>query len=117
MRLGEALPPWNSKDKKCCLYKTPYVPAPVRVLGDIIAKATPYEQLPLGTPTRTRIFSWFAKNVFLWRSVSSYIKTPTCIFYKEINEQKWYRKGLLITLEEFHDKYLQVSHQGFFALM
>ncbi len=38
MHLGETLFPWKSKDKKCCLYKTPYVAAPVRVLGDVIAK-------------------------------------------------------------------------------
>jgi hypothetical protein len=44
------------------------------------------------------------------------METPTCIFYKEVYEQKWYRKGLLIALEEFHDEYLQVSHQGYSAL-
>ncbi len=38
MHLGETLLPWKSKDKKWCLYKmTPYVAAPVRVLGDVIA--------------------------------------------------------------------------------
>jgi hypothetical protein len=55
------LPPWNSKDKKCCLYKTSYVAALVRVLGDVIAKTKPYHQIPLNTPTRTRIFSWFSQ--------------------------------------------------------
>jgi hypothetical protein len=48
---------------------------------------------------------------------SHHIKTPTCIFYKEVYEQKWYQKGLLIGLEEFQDEYLQVSHQEFSALM
>jgi hypothetical protein len=38
MHLGETLLPWNSKDKKCCLYKTSYAAAPVRVLGDFITK-------------------------------------------------------------------------------
>ena len=38
MHLGEILLPWNSKDKKYCLYETPYVATPVRVLGDVIAK-------------------------------------------------------------------------------
>ncbi len=38
MRLGETLLKWKSKDKKCCLYEMPYVAAPIRVLGDIIAK-------------------------------------------------------------------------------
>ncbi len=34
------------------------------------------------------------------RDPSCHIKTPTWNFYEEIYEQKWYRKGLLITLEE-----------------
>jgi hypothetical protein len=38
MRLGETLLPWKSKDKKCCLYKMPYVAAPMRLLGDVIKK-------------------------------------------------------------------------------
>jgi hypothetical protein len=42
---------------------------------------------------------------------SHHIKTPTCIFYKEVYEQKWYQKGLLVALEEFHNEYLQVSYQ------
>ena len=46
-----------------------------------------------------------------------HIKTPTCIFYKEVYKQKWHQKGLIILLEEFRKEYLQVSHQGFFALM
>ncbi len=37
MGLGETLLHSKSKDKKCCLYKMPYVAAPVRVLGDVIA--------------------------------------------------------------------------------
>ncbi len=36
--LGETLLLWKSKDKKCCLYKMPYVAAPLRVLGDVIKK-------------------------------------------------------------------------------
>ncbi len=49
MHLGETLLPWKSKSKKCCLYETPYVAAPIWVLGDIIAKfsalrATSYRQ-------------------------------------------------------------------------
>ncbi len=38
MRLGETLLPWKSKDKKCCLYETSYVAAPIWVLGDVNAK-------------------------------------------------------------------------------
>jgi hypothetical protein len=41
---------------KCCLYKTPYVAAPVRETGDVITRTLPYAQLPTDTPTRTRIF-------------------------------------------------------------
>ncbi len=72
MHLGETLPPWNSKEKKCCLYETPYVAEPVRVLGDVIKKAMPYKQIPLDAPTRTRNFSWFTSDEFLKRPISSY---------------------------------------------
>jgi hypothetical protein len=72
MRLGETLPQWTSKDKKCFLYETPYVAAPVRVLADVIAKAMPYKRIYLDAPTRTRNFSWFMSDKFLKRSVSSY---------------------------------------------
>ncbi len=41
---------------KCCLYKTPYVAAPVREQGDVIGRTLPYAQLPSDAPTRTRIF-------------------------------------------------------------
>ncbi len=52
--LGETLPPCNSKDKKCCLYETPYFPAHVRKLGDFLD------------------FFLFTSDVFLKRSVLSY---------------------------------------------
>jgi hypothetical protein len=67
----ETLPPWNSKDKKCCLYETPYVIAPMRKIGDVIEKTLPYTQLPTDAPTGTRIYFWFTSNVFLKRNVSS----------------------------------------------
>ncbi len=38
MRLGETLLTWKSKEKKCCLYKSPYIAAPIWVLGDVITK-------------------------------------------------------------------------------
>ncbi len=53
---------------KCCLYKTPYVIAPVREQGDVIARTPPYVRLPSDTPTRTRIF-WFTSNGFLKRPI------------------------------------------------
>jgi hypothetical protein len=76
MHLGETLLPQKSKDKKCCLYETPYITAPVRVLGDVIAKPTPYEQIPSDTPTITRNVSWFTSDEFS-RDPSHHIETPT----------------------------------------
>jgi hypothetical protein len=103
MHLGENLLPWKSKDKKCCLYKMPYVAAPVRVLGDVIAKfSTLCVTIFLGSLVRS--FS---------RHLSRHIKTPTYILYKEVYRKKWYRKGLLIMLlEESHEEYLQVYLQA-----
>jgi hypothetical protein len=83
----------------------PYVAAPVRVLGDVIAKTMPYARLPLEAPARTRIFLVLQVKCFCG-DLSCCIKTPMCIFYKEVYEQKWYQKGLLIALEESHEKYL-----------
>jgi hypothetical protein len=54
---------------KCCLYKTPYVAAPVREIGDVIARTPLYMQLSTDAPTRTRIFFWFTSNAFLKRPV------------------------------------------------
>jgi hypothetical protein len=51
-----------------------------------------------------------------WGDLSCHIKTPTSIFYKEVYNQKWYQKGLLIALKESHEEYLQVSHKGYSAL-
>ncbi len=52
------------------------------------------------------------------RDPSCHIKTPTCILFKEFYKQKWYRKGLIIVLlEESYKEYLQVSLQGYSALM
>jgi hypothetical protein len=41
---------------KCCLYKTPYIAAPVRETGKVIARTPPYAWLPTNAPTRTRFF-------------------------------------------------------------
>ncbi len=35
---------------KCCLYKTPYVTAPIRETGDVIARTPLYAWLPSDTP-------------------------------------------------------------------
>ncbi len=77
------LPPWNSKDKKYCLYKMPYVAAHVKVLGDIIAKTVPYARLPLDAPTRTRIFLGSQVTCF-WGDPYWHIKTPMCILQANV---------------------------------
>jgi hypothetical protein len=46
----------ETQQLKCCLYKTPYVAAPVRETGDAIARTPLYAQLPTDTPTRARFF-------------------------------------------------------------
>jgi hypothetical protein len=71
LRLVETLPPWNSKDKKCCLYETPYIIAPMSKIGDVIERTPPYTRLPTDAPTGARIYFWFTSNVFLKRNVSS----------------------------------------------
>jgi hypothetical protein len=69
---GETLPPWNSKDKKCCLYKTPYVAAFVREIGDVITRTPPYAQPPTYAPTKTKFcFDLQVTDVFPKRPVSS----------------------------------------------
>ncbi len=116
MHLGVPLPPWNSKDNKCCLHETPYPTASLRVLGDVIAKATPYKQIPLDAPTSTKHFPWFTSDAFLKRLLSCLRENPMWNYYKEIYEQKWYQKGLLIAIEEVCNKYLEASCQGFSTL-
>ncbi len=70
LRLGKTLPLWNSKDKKCCLYKTPYVAAPLREIGDTIVRTLFCVRLPTEAPTGIRFF-WFTSEVFLKRNVLS----------------------------------------------
>ncbi len=104
----ETLLLWNSKEKKCCLYKTPYVAAPIQVLGDVIAKsyalcATSYRR------TYKSKNSFFGSRVtcFVW-DPSRHIKTPMWNFYEEIYERRWYQNGLLIAfLEESREEYLK----------
>ncbi len=116
MRLGETLLPWNSKDKKCCLYETPYVAAPIWILGDIIAKfyalcATSYRR----TYKSQNIFG--SRVTCFWRDTSRHFETPTWNFGQEVYEKKWYQKGLLIALlEESCEEYLQASLQADSAL-
>ncbi len=69
---------WNSKEKKCCLYETPYIAAPIRVLGNVIAKfyalcATSYRRT-----YKSQNFFWFMSDTFCKRHVllfwDSYVK-------------------------------------------
>ncbi len=94
---GVPLPPWNSKDKKCCLYKTPYVTAPMRVLvmsSQKLRSTTKFLWTHLQEP---EIFLG-SQVMHFWGDPFCHIKTHTCIFYEEVYEWKWYQKGLLIVL-------------------
>ncbi len=111
MHLGETLFPWKSKDKKCCLYKTPYVAAPIWILGDILQNSTPNTWLSTDAPTRARIlFFWVCEWQVSEETRLIILRLLGINFYKEICKQKWYQKGLRITLlEESHKEYLQAS--------
>ncbi len=116
MRLGETLLPWNSKEKKCCLYKMPYVTAPIWILGDVIAKFYTLRATSYRCTYKSQIF--FGSQVTrFWRDTSCHIKTSTRNLYEEIYKQKWYPKGLHIALlEESRKEYLQASLQADSAL-
>jgi hypothetical protein len=62
-------------------------------------------------------FLFVSRVTCFWRDPSCQIKTPASLFYEEVYEQKWCQKGLRIVLEESHEEYLQVSFQGYSALM
>ncbi len=116
MHLGETLLPWKSKDKKCCLYETPYVAAPIWVLGDVNAKF--YAQRATSYRRTYKSQNSFGSRVMSFsRDPSCHFETPTWNFYEEIYQRKWYRKGPLIALlEESRKEYLQVSLQADSAL-
>ncbi len=60
---------WQETSKqKCCLYEAPYITAPIRETGVIIARTPPYAQVPTDTPTRARFF-WFTSDVFHKRPI------------------------------------------------
>jgi hypothetical protein len=97
-----SLPLWISKDKKCCLYETPYIAAPMRVLGDVIAKTTPHAQIHSDAPTRSRKISWFTSDIS--DKICLLISRLLHALSEEVYEQKWYQKGLLILLGEFRNR-------------
>ncbi len=107
MRSWETLLPWNSKEMKCCLYKMPYIAAPIQVLGDVIANSTPYARLPTDAPTGAR-FVFGSRVTHFVRDPSHHIETPAWNFYEEIYKQRWYQNGLLTAfLEVSRKEYLK----------
>ncbi len=72
MHLGETLLPWNSKDKKCCLYEMPYVAASIWVFGDIIAKFHTLRVTSYRRTYNSRNFCWFTSDAFLKRHILSF---------------------------------------------
>ncbi len=108
MHPWETLLSWNSKEKKCCLYKMPYVAAPIQVLGDVIAKF-------YALRTTSYRCTYKSQNIFFGSRVTRFIRDPSChietttwIFYEEIYKRRWYQHGLLIALpEESREEYLK----------
>ncbi len=72
MHLGETLLPCKSKNKKCCLYETPYVAAPFWVLGDLIAKFCALHATSYKCTYKRQDFFWFTSDAFLKRHVLSF---------------------------------------------
>ncbi len=72
MHLGETLLLWKSKDKKCCLYETPYLAAPILVLGDVIAEFSALRATYYRHTYKSQNFFWFLCDAFLKRPVLSY---------------------------------------------
>ncbi len=96
----ETLLPWSSKEKKCCLYETPYVAAPIQVLGDVIAKSYALRATSYRCTYKSQnssLGSWVTRFV---RDLSCHVETHMWNFYKEIYEQRWYQNRLLIAFLE-----------------
>ncbi len=72
MHLGETLLPWKSKDKKCCLYETPYIAAPIWVLGDVITKFYALRATSYRCTYKSQNLFWFTSDAFLKRHILSF---------------------------------------------
>jgi hypothetical protein len=59
----------ESQRPKFCLFKTPYVAAPIRETDDVIMRTPLHARLPPDAPTRTIFFFWFMSKAFLKRPV------------------------------------------------
>ncbi len=78
--------------KKCCLYKTPYIAAPIQVprwhhCEFYALCATSYRC----TYKSQKFFFWFTSDTFRKRPVLSY-EDSYVNFYDKIYKQRWYRK-------------------------
>jgi hypothetical protein len=78
--------------KKCCLYKMPYVAAPIQVprwrhCKFYALRMTSYRR----TYKSQKFLFWFTSDVFWKRPVSSY-QDSYINFYKEIYKRRWYQK-------------------------
>ncbi len=92
MHPWETLLLWTSKVKKCCLYKTPYVAAPIRVPRWGHCKfytlcTTSY----ICTYKSQNFFFWFTSDTFRKRPALSF-QDSYMDFYEEVYKQGWYRK-------------------------
>ncbi len=95
MRLGETLLPWKSKDKKCCLYKTPYLAAPIWVLGDVITNFYALRAASYRCTYESQNSFWLTSDAFLKRLVlsfwDSYVKfLPGGLWAKVVPERTTY---------------------------
>jgi hypothetical protein len=78
---------------KCCLYKMPYLAAPIQVVGDVIANSMPtcdFLQMHQWEP------DFFGSQVTRFvRDMFLHFKTPTWNFYEEIYKWRWYQMDYL----------------------
>ncbi len=84
----------ETQQPNCCIYKTPYVAAPVREKRNVIARTPLYAQLLTHAPTRARIYlvhEWHCSQVTVLVKVLS----PTSLFYEEATNKSSTIKGLL----------------------
>ncbi len=72
MHLGETLLLSKSKDKKCCLYKMPYIAAPIWVLGDVIVKFYALRKTSFRRTYKSKNLFWFMSGIFLKRHILSF---------------------------------------------
>ncbi len=103
MHLGETLLPWKSKDKKCCLYKTPNVAAPIWILGDVNAKF--YALCTTSYRHTYKSQNFFGSRVTsFWTDLSCHFETPMWNFYQRSTSKSGTRKDYLLHYLRSHVK-------------